>query len=403
MNVQEKENRKIIILSYIFYYISLSYWINSSFNIVLLRTLQMGVIVAIMLVEKKYVIKKNALFISVTLLLLEFFTVIFKSNHFSLDFVQLSGVIIALFFVSIVDFKIFKGSYVDFMTFISGYSLIMWEAYKIVPHFFYTLPTVEATSLTANALFSLVPIQMNDYYRNFGCFEEPGVYQVFLCLAIILSLFSHQKNFKKIILFYVTILTTVSTAGYIVACGILVAYLFSRSTGNIEGKFKRNLLLCCLCVGIIGVFIVSNGGNIINSQVFGKFQNLTNGSAFERFRAVTIAVNSFKNNFLLGCGWGNWSQLYLNKGILTCTPLNWFAIYGLLYGIIANLGIYFACCQIANSQQAGLLLSICFWMMIFSQDMAGNIIILCIILYAYSNIRWYRNTNRTLFRSDFEN
>ena len=102
----------------------------------LLRTLQMGVIVAIMLVEKKYVIKKNALFISVTLLLLEFFTVIFKSNHFSLDFAQLSGVIIALFFVSIVDFKIFKGSYVDFMTFISGYSLIMWEAYKIVPHFF---------------------------------------------------------------------------------------------------------------------------------------------------------------------------------------------------------------------------------------------------------------------------
>ena len=97
MNVQEKENRKIIILSYIFYYISLSYWINSSFNIVLLRTLQMGVIVAIMLVEKKYVIKKNALFISVTLLLLEFFTVIFKSNHFSLDFAQLSGVIIALF------------------------------------------------------------------------------------------------------------------------------------------------------------------------------------------------------------------------------------------------------------------------------------------------------------------
>ena len=53
MNVQEKENRKIIILSYIFYYISLSYWINSSFNIVLLRTLQMGVIVAIMLVERK--------------------------------------------------------------------------------------------------------------------------------------------------------------------------------------------------------------------------------------------------------------------------------------------------------------------------------------------------------------
>ena len=52
MNVQEKENRKIIILSYIFYYISLSYWINSSFNIVLLRTLQMGVIVAIMLVKR---------------------------------------------------------------------------------------------------------------------------------------------------------------------------------------------------------------------------------------------------------------------------------------------------------------------------------------------------------------
>lgn len=135
MNVQEKENRKIIILSYIFYYISLSYWINSSFNIVLLRTLQMGVIVAIMLVEKKYVIKKNALFISVTLLLLEFLQLYLNRTIF-FGFCSTVGCYYCTFFVSIVDFKIFKGSYVDFMTFISGYSLIMWEAYKIVPHFF---------------------------------------------------------------------------------------------------------------------------------------------------------------------------------------------------------------------------------------------------------------------------
>ena len=396
MNTQEKKNKKINVLCYVFYFVSLSYWITSSLNIMLLRVVQMGVIIAIMLVEKKYVIKKNALVISTILLLLELFTAVFKSYHLTLDFAQLSGVIIALIFVSIVGSEMFKGSYVDFMTFISGYSLIMWGAYKIIPQFFYRLPTVKATALTANTIFSLVPIQMNDYYRNFGCFEEPGVYQIFLCLAIMLTLFNHQRKFRKIILFYLTMLTTLSTAGYIVACGILVAYLFSRSSGKIEGKFKRNLLMCCLCVGIISAFVVSNGGNVIDSRVFEKFQNLTNGSAFERFRAVSIALNSFENNILLGCGWGNWSQSYLNKGILTCTPLNWFAIYGFLYGIITNLGIYLACCQIANSRQSGLLLSICFWMMIFSQDMAGNVIILCIILYAYNDIRWFRKTNQTV-------
>lgn len=395
MNIQEKKNKKINILCYVFYFVSLSYWITLSLNIIFLRAVQMGVILAIMLVEKKYVIKKNALVISTILLLLEIFTAVFKSYHLSLDFAQLSGVIIAVLFVSTVDSEMFKSSYVDFMTFISGYSLIMWGAYKIIPQFFYMLPTVKATSLTANAIFSLVPIQMNDYYRNFGCFEEPGVYQVYLCLAIMLTLFSHQRNFRKTILFYLTMLTTLSTAGYIVACGILVAYLFDRSSGKIEGKFKRNLLMCCLCVGIISIFVISNGGNVIDSRVFEKFQNLTNGSAFERFRAVAIAMNSFKSNFLLGCGWGKWSQLYLNEGILTCTPLNWFAIYGFLYGIIANFGIYLACYQIANSRQSGLILLICFWMMIFSQDMAGNVIILCIILYAYNNKSQSRNISQT--------
>ena len=119
MNTQEKKNKKINVLCYVFYFVSLSYWITSSLNIMLLRVVQMGVIIAIMLVEKKYVIKKNALVISTILLLLELFTAVFKSHHLTLDFAQLSGVIIALLFVSIVGSEMFKGSYVDFMTFIS--------------------------------------------------------------------------------------------------------------------------------------------------------------------------------------------------------------------------------------------------------------------------------------------
>ena len=69
----------------------------------------------------------------------------------------------------------------------------MWEAYKIVPHF-YTLPTVTYFA-NCKCFVSLVLIQMNDYYRNFGCFKGL-VFIKFLCLAIILSLFSHQE-FQK--------------------------------------------------------------------------------------------------------------------------------------------------------------------------------------------------------------
>lgn len=376
----EKIKRKIV---YLFLYITLAYWVSANTNILTFRVLQFGIIIGLICLYKVRFLKKNVVIVYMLLGMAQLLTIIMKSYHYSIDFAQISAVTIAFLFTQTVSEEQFKEQYKNFMVFVAGFSICTFFLYKIMPTVFYMLPRVHATALVANVGFSLVPIQMDDYFRNFGCFREPGMFQVHLNLALIYELFSEKISLKRVILLCGAVVTTFSSAGFITTAIILLAFMWNKNDLNKSVK-KKITFLSIISIALI-IYLYINGYFGHYGTVFQKFLEFSgNGSAFERMNAVNLALKTIGNNPLLGTGWGNWANTFLSSGILTCTPLNWFAIYGVLYGCVCNAGIFLTGIHNATNRMAGILIAISIFFAVVSQDVSGDALILIIIFYAYS-------------------
>ncbi len=383
MKMRLNKEKIIYLIVLGFLYFTLAYWVSACINIMIYRVIQICMVVILMLLCHTKKLKKNAMIAYVILCGTQILTIIFKSRHYSVDFAQISAVTIAFLFTQAVSSEQFRDQYKAFMTFIAGFSICTFFLYKIIPAFFYTLPRVKATVLVANTFFSLVPIQMDDYFRNFGCFMEPGMFQVYLNLALIYELFSETISLKRVILLCGAIVTTFSSAGFITTAIILLAFMWNKNDLNKSIK-KKITFLSMIAITLI-IYLYVNGYLGRYGTVFQKFLEFSgNGSASERMEAVNLALETIRDNPIFGTGWGNWANIFLASGILTCTPLNWFAIYGVLYGFVCNAGIFLTGIHNATNRMAGILIAISVLMAVVSQDVSGDVLMLIIIFYAYS-------------------
>lgn len=377
---------------YIYLYVSLSYWVSNSLNILAYRTIVLVLVFILLYLSRNLTISKNVIVAFLLLIGAQLSTIIFKSYHVSIDFAQVSAVFIAFLLIHSLDFETFKSKYVNFISFIAGFSLITFFLYKAVPSVFNMLPKVKATALTANAFFSLVPLEMSDYFRNFGCFREPGMFQVYLSFALIFHLFSEKISFLRISILCATIITTFSSAAYLTTIIIFLAFFCYRKGNTQNKKYRRRIIYLAIVTVIVVVYAYIEGYFGHYSTVILKFTEFTSGtgSSFERLKAVQLALKTIWDNPLLGCGWGEWAELFYSSGILTCTPLNWFAIYGIIYGIICNIGLLKLSFRLSTDRLSAFFIFLAILMAIFSQDVAGDIIIVAFIFYAYKN-QWEEN------------
>lgn len=111
-------------------------------------------------------------------------------------------------------------------------------------------------------------------YRNCGMFWEPGGYQIYLNLALLFvicrpELFCKQKKelIKYIILFSVTILTTLSTTGFLCFAVVLAIGVLNS---NHDRKLKRNLMFIIVLAAIGLALVESNLGIIENKLINGE-------------------------------------------------------------------------------------------------------------------------------------
>ena len=149
------------------------------------------------------------------------------------------------------------------------------------------------------------------------------------------------KSFKKIAVLVVALLSALSTNGYICAALLFLAFFFVKT--QFSRKIKRRILI--LLVGLV-VFVIIFFA--INPTAFSflvdKFSEINmsgevsmreTGSGYERWRSVILALEAIWINPIFGVAANGWQTLFSNV-IGTATPLNWFGMYGLLYGLIMN-------------------------------------------------------------------
>lgn len=218
-------------------------------------------------------------------------------------------IILAFLLVKQVSFFRFRHCYVQVMLFLSVSSLLFYAFPFFNNEVIGYLPVIRGFGTTEfyNAGLYIYPLYISNslwsYYRNQSIFWEPGAYQMFLNLALILMLYGksgytvRQKALYAVV-FIVALLTTRSTTGYVVLLLVLGGKVLSSS---FVGK---HWLICCI-VCLLALFLLFAFGLL--DTVFKKFNpdSFQFASTTRRFYDVyadlLLLVSNGKAFFF---GWG---------------------------------------------------------------------------------------------------
>lgn len=146
------------------------------------------------------------------------------------------------------------------------------------------------------------------YHRNCGIFWEPGAYQGFINIAILMLLLNGsnvQKKARKFIIFTITLLSTQSTTGYIVYAIIVIVFIddmvamFGNNIRNRNSNYKKVKLSTKVLVSIVVIFVIIFLSNtaVISDKLGG---DSVSGTA--RLQDLLISAELFSNNMLFGLG-----------------------------------------------------------------------------------------------------
>ncbi len=211
--------------------------------------------------------------------------------------------------------------------------------------------------------------------RNYGIFREPGVFQAYLIIAIIICIILFDKrNYKKeIIGIAVLVLATMMTKSTTAYIELILVWLFFSIKGNRHAKGKEKtvilvtemvvvtLLICYLCMYSFGA-----GPSIVKRVFLDKFDSSSESyaSGFTRMASIGANIRLWLKNPLFGVGITNKSQAYNDLVYSlygnsvdsdTNTVLATFSQFGCLVGMIIVVGVFGLTCIIGNRRKERLI------------------------------------------------
>jgi O-antigen ligase len=228
-----------------------------------------------------------------------------------------------------------------------------------------------------------------NHFRNYGVFREPGVYSIYLILGIIYVAFYFKKiSYFKLIVFLLALMSTFSTAGYLVLILVLVVFLIENRHHN-----KKIIYLSFLIFSltILSLYLYPD----IFVSVFSKLQRTSSsyGSTLSRLASVVVNLNMFLNYPLFGAGLSNYEYLFEHySSIIYSIPLsssgqssNTFmsilATYGFALFAIVVHSLYKFSCRLTRSKVSNVLLFVAIGLMFSSGDMRYSLTFYIMIFY----------------------
>lgn len=324
------------------------------------------------------------LFVIGTIILSMFFNKSFES----IDYRILIVVTAAFLAVTSMTFDEFIAEYKKCIFLIAIVSVVLYSLFKISPQLFNRMPTYTwryGSARFVNLWLTVVPVSMGDYFRNFGIFYEPGIFQFYLNLAIIFELFKSEKiNVFKVLILSVAVITTLSTNGYITLVLIFFVYALRVNTKTKEKKKHNKKVTFFIIVTILLiVFLVLLDQGIIGTRVFNKFVSTKeSGSFYDRSNAISYALKKSGNNPLLGVA----ARGIFDAYNVTFTPLNWLMMYGIVIEVIAMIGFSCFFINMTEKKWSQVALGICAFSSILSQDLSFEWIIWCLIFGGFKQL-----------------
>lgn len=270
-------------------------------------------------------------------------TMIYNSDNLR-SYLHIFLLIFCGFFISeLISFRVFARVFKTCMFFLCTASLISFILQPFILQYYYLFPQFNNASGVnfVNLWVSTVPfIEVN---RNYGVFWEPGVFQAYINLALIFELFFNENPLRAsyLLVFILTVFTTLSTAGLICLGLIILAYGI-KTKFMTTNSIKVLLFIVLLFSGML-VYVQSKPdvyyAEGVNS-VFGKLSD-KGGSYDERLNSTIASLYVSINNPFLGVGINNNLEIARQMGSSinkefkshTNTIAYWLASYGLILGL----------------------------------------------------------------------
>lgn len=311
--------------------------------------------------------------------------VVHNFQAFSGNFGIIIRFFIAFFIVNIIRFKELLEKYVNVMLFLSVASLIFYFIGVINLNFIEKLPIIyDSIGMEFRNAFIHVYLRgVLGRFRNCGIFGEPGVYQAFLNIALLIVVLNKENKKKSlhIIIFLVTIATTFSTTGFIISFIILMNYII---------KFKNKNKY--IYIFVFSVFILANP--TFNKVVFSKFAS-NNISTNQRKVGTKVEMSLFYDYPIFGIGYERYKDEFeyrrIQLGMGNAVPTNSFAhtlvIYGFIYSLVMFFMFFSFCYTFSKKRHGKIIVTIVFILIFIPQELIFKQLFLTFALYGTQNFR----------------
>ncbi|MEG2599729.1 MAG: hypothetical protein RSA66_09685 [Muribaculaceae bacterium] len=221
--------------------------------------------------------------------------------------------------------------------------------------------------------FQVNPLQITSMLKNCGPFWEPGMFAVMLNLALFLNIFVLKNTGRNNIILIVAIITTFSTAGYIILSFIFIAHSF-------YSKSKWSFIIT-LAISVGFIYFTWNLDFMWN-KFYNDFESASTND-LTRFGAFYKHIKILKENLFLG---GNLSGVTIDNetGILANGISNIFIAWGIIGGTLYYIFMFLSCKkQLSNNQMDDSLYIVYFILLIllaFSQTVTTSLLYYVILM-----------------------
>lgn len=179
-------------------------------------------------------------------------------------------------------------------------------------------------------------IHMDDALRAFGIFREPGLYQIFLFVAIQLNNYTVQwdrqwKMWAVDVVLFTSLLTTFATGG-VLALGLYIVFLFFDK-GLYKNKHLRLLAVVLVIAGIAALAAALAQGGTWAYELVGMVEKIYKQtySYTDRLDAIAADAAMFLQNPIFGAGLAEVMYSVANN---TATSPILFAVFGIVGGCV---------------------------------------------------------------------
>lgn len=386
-----KKRKMDYIFIYAFLLFSSGFYFHEHITAYLIPFLLTLIVVVLFIAQKKeLIIQKNAFVIVFLLVFNHVFSSLVSGDNLLSIYLGIVAIITAALVVVLYSKREFLDFFCRVLYILCLGSIICFVLAILASGIIRLFPALYDSHGIAGYFTGVSFIQLKTKWvatRNASIFWEPGVFQTFILLAFAYEISKYgMKRTRYALVYMLAAITTMSSTAFI-GLGIMLIIWLVEVNSQRNFKFFR-IAISLLIVTTLGIIVFSWIPQGYSNLTLDKLQDLINGdssniSVSSRVDSIIYPLKSFFASPVWGVGangLAEWTDV-VGHSMRTCTPINWFARYGLLFGLISNVGFMNVLDSLYMVKTNRILVCILFLLIISSEAYTLNSAILVFVFY----------------------